>query len=60
MKLFDAVEGAEGIKPHVILRSTIDSRDLSKLETFPAHHDENDKVNFRETRAALESEIGFH
>ena len=54
VKVFDAVEGVEGVKPRVILLSAIDSRDPNKLETYPAYYDEDDKVNSRKSHAALD------
>lgn len=41
--VFDAVEAMKGEKPHVILVSSIDTRNPDKLETFPPHYDKADK-----------------
>jgi NAD(P)H-binding len=53
IKVFDAVEGVEGDKPRVILVSAIDSRNPDKLETFPAHYNEEDKERSLKAHVAL-------
>ena len=53
VKVFDAVEGMQGDKPRIILLSALDVRNPDKLETYPAHYTEDDKMNSRRVYAAL-------
>ncbi|RDB17541.1 hypothetical protein Hypma_001181 [Hypsizygus marmoreus] len=50
VKVFDAIEGVQGVKPRLILVSAIDVRDPEKI---PAHYNEEDLAVSQRVRGAI-------
>ena len=55
LMVFNAVEAMDKEKPHVILVSSIDTRNPHELETFPPHYDRVDKELSAKNHAAMKT-----